>query len=365
MAATNLHKLVFSVLLPAALLTSCNGQNPVHPKKPETTETAIASHATLAKTQGSKKEDNVHCSLQDKAGNLWFGTTGEGVYRYDGKQFTQFTKKDGLSSNCVYAILEDRAGAIWFGTANGVCRSDGKIISHFPLTVAAYDLYPNHSSTNNTPANNEVWAITQDKRGNIWFGTTDGVYVFNGLTLSRFPGQSILNSHRLQLKWVQCILEDNSGTIWMGSGPIAMEGVIRYDGQTLSSSKPSGDGWIRNMLTDKNGTVWFGGRAHGNFTYDGKRFTNFTAKSGIGNPVLVDRAGNIWFCGEEKLSTGENEGGIWCYNGKTFKNYGKADGLGPYSVWSMLQDSEGNIWIGTRNTGLYKFDGKTFTCFSE
>jgi ligand-binding sensor domain-containing protein len=45
----------------------------------------------LLKTQGSQKSDNIGCSLQDKAGNLWFGTTGEGVYRYDGKSFRQFT----------------------------------------------------------------------------------------------------------------------------------------------------------------------------------------------------------------------------------------------------------------------------------
>jgi ligand-binding sensor domain-containing protein len=48
-------------------------------------------------------------------GNLWFGTTGEGVYKYDGKSFSQFTASNGLNSNKVYCILEDKDGKIWIG----------------------------------------------------------------------------------------------------------------------------------------------------------------------------------------------------------------------------------------------------------
>jgi len=83
----------------------------------------------LVKTQGSTVGDNVWCALQAKSGNIWFGTTGEGVYCFDGKAFTQFTVKDRLSSNCVYSILEDKEGKIWVGTSNGICLYDGKHIS--------------------------------------------------------------------------------------------------------------------------------------------------------------------------------------------------------------------------------------------
>jgi ligand-binding sensor domain-containing protein len=58
------------------------------------------------------KGNNVHCSLQDKAGNLWFGTTGDGLFKYDpsaslrtgGKTFTQFTTSNGLNHNLVNHI---------------------------------------------------------------------------------------------------------------------------------------------------------------------------------------------------------------------------------------------------------------------
>jgi ligand-binding sensor domain-containing protein len=72
----------------------------------------------------------VHCGLRDKAGNLRFGTTGDGVWRYDGKSFTNLTTKDGLGNNSVFCIVEDDAGRIWFGTRNvGVCRYDGKMFT--------------------------------------------------------------------------------------------------------------------------------------------------------------------------------------------------------------------------------------------
>ncbi|MFM9950048.1 MAG: two-component regulator propeller domain-containing protein [Saprospiraceae bacterium] len=54
--------------------------------------------------------------FQDSKGNLWFGTIGEGVVRYDGKTLTYFSNPDGFISNSVYAINEDKNGNLWFGT---------------------------------------------------------------------------------------------------------------------------------------------------------------------------------------------------------------------------------------------------------
>src|SRR6476620_6583888 len=114
-------KILYPFLLLFLFITVCNGQT-------------STGQPRIVKTQGTTEYANVHCGLQDKDGNLWFGTTGEGVYRYDGKLFTQFTVRDGLSSNSVQCILEDRAGSIWFGTDAGLCRYDGKTISAVPIS---------------------------------------------------------------------------------------------------------------------------------------------------------------------------------------------------------------------------------------
>lgn len=364
-----IYKPFYSLLLAFIFLTSCKEQINIHTQTDNKTEQKSISTGKpkLVKTQGSTESDNVWCGLQDKNGNLWFGTTGEGVYRYDGKSFTQFTVKDGLSSNCIYSILEDKFGTIWFGTLDGICSYDGKNIIPISIPISTRPVISNNYYYSSQSKKNTVWSMLQDKSGIIWFGTGDGVYCYNGFNFTRFlDNDGVINKDNLHLKMIDCILEDNQGNIWLASGcPPGGEGVCRYDGKSISNYKPNGDEWIRYIKEDKNGHLWFGGRLHGNFIYDGKKFTNFTEKTRIGNSILADKHGSIWFSGEEKISSVESEGGIWSYDGQTFKNYNTNNGMSKYFVWFMLEDKNGNIWIGTRNTGLYKYDGKTFANFSE
>jgi ligand-binding sensor domain-containing protein len=62
--------------------------------------------------------------LEDRKGNLWFGTRDSGVYYYNGKSFLHYTTRQGLASNMALRIYEDRAGNIWFGTGGGASRSN-------------------------------------------------------------------------------------------------------------------------------------------------------------------------------------------------------------------------------------------------
>lgn len=362
---TDFRLTVFPSLLVMMLLTSCNGQTKTaQPVEPVAGQPSFTSKNTkLTKTQGTTEHQNVHCSLQDKDGNLWFGTTGEGVYRYDGKEFTQFTEKDGLSNNKVWSVLEDTSGNIWFGTDNGVSRYDGKTISKIPFTLSGPG---GLGAAIPQSGMNAVWSMMQDKSGMIWFGTSQDLYCYDGRSFSRFLDKgNTSNSQHLQLKWIQCFLEDSNGTIWMGSGPIAEEGVIRFDGRSITGAKPSGDGWIRYMVEDKSGHIWFSGRHHGVFRYDGQTFKSFMEKVNIGSAIFRDGAGNIWFDGGERINSIEHMYGLWRYDGIEFEHFTSKDGVGKNSVWSMLEDKSGHIWIGTRNCGLYRYDGKTFKVFSE
>ncbi len=60
--------------------------------------------------------DQVYCSYKDKWGNLWFGTNGGGVSKYDGKNFTTYTTAHGLANNVIWCITQDHEGNLWFGT---------------------------------------------------------------------------------------------------------------------------------------------------------------------------------------------------------------------------------------------------------
>ena len=116
----------------AVELTSCNGQ--VKTNLPNdngnTSKTITDEQAKLIKTQGSQPGDNVNCSLQDKVGNLWFGTTGEGLYKYNGESFIQYTSADGLNSNHIWCILEDTSGKIWIGTSAGIYLNESSELNN-------------------------------------------------------------------------------------------------------------------------------------------------------------------------------------------------------------------------------------------
>ncbi len=95
--------------------------------------------------------------LEDRKGNLWFASSDSGVYYYNGKSFQHFTTKEGLANNRVMSIYEDRAGNIWFGTEVEQAVTMGNLFEilqqkmDFPVTVFT--------------------TIIEDKTGKLWFGT--------------------------------------------------------------------------------------------------------------------------------------------------------------------------------------------------
>jgi ligand-binding sensor domain-containing protein len=334
-------KKIYSILLLFFFIVSCNGQ--------DTTMTVGISPIDPA-------SDIVSAALKDKKGNIWFAASGRGVYRYDGKSFTNFTEKDGLSSNVVSCIYEDNTGKLWFGTNAGVCYYDGKTFSIFPTDATnSSNVNPFKYSTSQIPK--QVGSILQDKIGNYWFITlNNGVYRYDGKSFTNFLSHEVL----------VCILEDKAGNIWVGSW--AHGGVYRYDGKSFTNFNGLSDDMIKCLLEDKNGNIWIGTRNNGVDRYDGKVITNFSKKDGLGNNdvscIFEDKNENIWF--------GSNFPGvgICSYNGKSFTNVTAKEILTDkegwlYSVMTITQDNDGHLWFGSRGGYIFCYDGKSFTNFSE
>ena len=117
-----LAKPLYYLLFLSVLFTSCNGQDNTTALTEKVNESIPlkTGYPKISKNKATSEHQSVYCSLQDKAGNIWFGTSGDGVYCFDGKLFTHYTVKDGLSHNNVYCLLEDKVGNIWFGTTDGL-----------------------------------------------------------------------------------------------------------------------------------------------------------------------------------------------------------------------------------------------------
>ncbi len=335
-------KKIYSLLLFLLFVVSSNGQ--------DTTKTVGISNIS------GPESDIVSAALKDKIGNIWFAASGRGVYRYDGKFFTNFTEKDGFISNDVSCIYEDNTGKLWFGTNFGVCYYDGKSFVNFPIAITdSSNGYSSNDSNSQIPK--QVGHILQDKAGNYWFTTlNNGVYRYDGKCFTNYLSHEVL----------VCILEDKSGNIWVGSW--AHGGVYRYNGKSFTHFNGLSDDMIKCMLEDKNGAIWFGTRNHGVDRYDGKIITNFSKKDGLGNNdvscIFEDKNENIWF--------GSNFPGmgICSYNGKSFTNVTAKEIVADkegwlYSVMTIAQDNDGQLWFGSRGGYLFRYDGKSFTNFSE
>ncbi len=337
----------------------------------------------IIKTQGVNS-GNIDCMLQDKNGNIWFGTGGEGVYRFDGKGFTNFTKKDGLSANYINAMVEDSEGNILFGTVRGICVYNGKT---FTTLTASSDV-----------SKNAITSILVDKKRNIWFGTWDnGVYRYDGKSFKNFLNK---DDYKFNLgvhnQLIMDIFQDKNENIWFSSWNGG--GVWQYNGKTFKNYLPSSnyyktkadertmnnaaqefisdlehkkeyaktsenitDDMIFSISEDNLGNIWFATRRHGACKFDGKIFTSFRENEGFVSygisSILQDKKGTIWL--------GTDKNGLYSFDGKTFKNFTEKDGLTYISIRSALADKSGNIWLGTRGFGLSRYDGKKFTTFSE
>jgi len=108
------YKVLIIYCLLFILISSCSSQN-----------TATQSNP-ISKGQSALWLDHKIWSIyQDSKDNYWFGSNGNGVFKYDGKQLLQYTKKDGLVDNTIRGIQGDHLGNVFIGTPDGVSQYDG------------------------------------------------------------------------------------------------------------------------------------------------------------------------------------------------------------------------------------------------
>lgn len=264
--------------------------------------------------------------VQDRSDNLWFGTWGGGVCRFDKHSFTHYTEDLGLSNNTVMSIIEDKKGNLWFGTdGGGVNMYNGKTITH----------YTDKEGLNS----NYVWSILEDKKGNLWFGTDGGgVSKFDGHYFTYYTEENGLSNNT-----VWSIIEDKKGNLWFGTNG---GGVVKYDGERFinyTEKQGLSNNVVNTILEDKNGDLWFGTDAGGGCRFNGESFTHFTEESGLNNntvrSIKEDKQGNLWF--------GTDGGGLCKYDTKCFICYNEGIGLSNNTVWSIIEDHQNNLWIST------------------
>jgi ligand-binding sensor domain-containing protein len=330
----------FSIILIAFFISSCNGQS--QPKSIIGKESDRENKEEFFNEEVEHIEygagDIVTKGYLDKSGNIWFTTTKEGIYKYNGKTFTNITVKDGLCSNEVWAVIEDNKGLLWFATAKGLCSYDGINFVNIPLPQEDFQSV---SPETGFPSRKTEVALTvmQDSKGHFWIGTNaSGAYQYDA----------------------------DKG----GAGGKGFTSFLKFKGRLHPDDRVYNN-CITSIIEDRNGNIWFTSITHGGISrYNGESITNFTTKDGLlgdmTNSSFEDKAGNIWFGSIQNLN-----GGLMRFDptlggtgGEAFKSYTKEDGLCDSNVACFYEDESGNIWIGTGD-GVCYFDGKTFTSFNS
>jgi ligand-binding sensor domain-containing protein len=351
-----LNRMLNSTILLTILISvcSCKGQNPKSQEKNTGPEVLTTIGDTVLQLG-----TNIDCMFQDKDNTYWFASNGDGVYRYDGKTLTHITEKHGLVSNFVLKIAEDAMGDLWFSTRDGVCSFNG--VS-----------FTNHTDAMKKAPN----AKLQYVKGGLFFNQLNGLCFYDGKSFSRFsihpetysPSPADMNRPYS----VYATLVDNKGNVWFGTQE---KGVCLYDGNSFTFFTDHGldKAAVRTLFQDKAGNIWAGNNGAGLFKLNGKSFSNITDEKGLANhdflKTLTAKGGTLarpWTINEDNngnLWIGTIDAGVWKFDGTNLVNYTVKDGLSGKAIWTIYKDQRGELWFVTDGDALCRFNGKTFTKF--
>lgn len=292
--------------------------------------------------------------------DVWWATSG-GVVRLhssDGS-YDKYTTIDGLVSNNVLAVAQDHKGNLWFGTDRGVMRYNGSTWQTYTTADGLADDY--------------VSTITVDGNNNIWCG---GYYhlppISSAMPYSRgvscYNGEEwrIFNETCLASNFVEAIAVDEKDDVWFGTD----SGASRYNGeswQTFTTKDGLASDYILDVSTDQKGNAWFSTNK-GVSRYDGESWYNVPTKI-RSSVITVDHRGEIWLGDNERsnpsfgwlsiIEYNYSYLGVSHYNGETWHAYTTADGLASNDVRAIEEDKDGNLWFAT-NKGVNYYDGENW-----
>ncbi|WP_207420103.1 hybrid sensor histidine kinase/response regulator transcription factor [Desertivirga brevis] len=293
--------------------------------------------------------DNVVTAIgKDSKGNLWVGTYDKGITIIGAKGTRQLSlgkpDKIGLSFNQVRSILCDSRGDVWIGSRKGLLKYDGR-----SGKTRGFESINRYTHT--------VFGLIEDKDRNIWIATRrEGIFKFivSRDTLIKYHHKKTLNTRD-----AKCILQDNSGLIWVGTETGGIS-VLKPVGDTvklvnrflasLSKNNDLIDNHIYSLYEDKDGEIWIGtGGGLQRYSPSSKKFTRYFEGSELEGILIAaiteDSSGRLWISHKKGITRLEKKTGV-------FRTYSIQDGLqsNDFSEQAVFRNSsEGILYFGSNN----------------
>ncbi|MBT9332064.1 ligand-binding sensor domain-containing diguanylate cyclase [Paracidobacterium acidisoli] len=287
---------------------------------------------------------NVVSMMEDRSGFLWLGTDN-GLFRYDGARFLEFSTGQGLRDPYVVALAEDATGRLWAGTSGGLFYLDGGRFAEVRSAEGSLSVGLDGSLT--ALKNGHLLAVSRSRLFEIAPNGDDkwsaNAVAGSGDFRSLDPSETITS-----------VLADRDDRIWFGCGKNVCEvhgsRLTRWD---AGSGVPQDD-WLA-FYEDHNGNIWVRSTAH--VVELGNGASRWEDRTGSSGPELA----NNYYVSFGETAEGDvitpSSDGVAVWRGGAWQLYGPQQGFSHYDVESLFTDHHGMVWIGEAGHGLARWLG--------
>jgi two-component system, sensor histidine kinase ChiS len=316
--------------------------------------------------------DQLYVVSVDRKGVVWVGGNGYGLTSYDqaSGRWRRYSEdpatSESISDNSVMCVWEDRENALWVGTANGG-------LNRMDRTTGKFTRFMHDEAASGTIGSNYVTRVLEDSRGNLWAATGSG-----GLNcLDRRTGKFVTYLHEtyepnsLSGNTLWCVFEDQAGVLWAGTEGYGASVYSRdkwkftHYGRRPDDPDSLSSNAVWAMCEDTSGSVWVGtslglnlidrvtGRVHQYLT---QSTVPETLASRFIWALCTGRDGSLWVGTSRGLIRRDAATGAFqVYTGDP----ATSDVLDGVRVRALVEDSAGQVCIGTNTDGVIRLDPKT------
>lgn len=317
----------------------------------------------------------------DSDKNIWIGSYGQGLSKLSfhdqthspaDARFTNYSSSPGstnsLSGNIITSMIQDKEGIFWIGTFGGG-------LDRFDYRKNIFTVFKNDPNDENSLSKNEILTLYEDYSSNIWIGTHLGI----GLSKLHFKTEKFFSLKKDLVRkrgldddvvWSVCAESDSN--LWIGTFKGGLNFWNRKKGTFYYYREAEGflsDNHIRTIVDDGKENLLIGTYSGGLNIFNKKNKSVVVYKNNPGDSssissnqvqsIYIDKNGNYWigtFGGGldfvSKQDVDENNFHFIHYRHDPMNHKSLSDDR----VYSIYEDKQGIIWVGTFGGGLNKFD---------
>ncbi|MDR9415545.1 MAG: two-component regulator propeller domain-containing protein [Gracilimonas sp.] len=297
----------------------------------------------------SSKGTQLNRVLEDKDGNIWIGSLGDGLFKLRPAEINTIGLEDGLKNDQMLSLSTLADGSYIFAT------NCGGVYTYDPTSEKLIQPYISSQLPNQC-----IWSVFEDSKGNIWFGSR---LLYRTTSLDKL-GQTIGKEDGFEGIDIFTISEDSKGNIWIG----ALNGLYKFDGESYRRySTEDGLSYndTRTVFEDRDSVLWIGTSNGLNRIVNGNieqvTLDDFSQPGTIKDEPYVraihqDNEGVIWI--------GTYGDGMYRIKDDEIFSFKKKDGLFDNIVSHVVEDDYGNFWMGS-NQGIYRISKDQLNKYAE